>query len=210
MDIIKTLNWRYATKKFDSDKKISNEDLETLKEVLRLTPSSYGLQAIQYLIVNNPEIREKLKVHSWGQSQVTDASHLLVFCTYLDINDEHIDQHIHKMAEIRNCDVNQFTGYGNFIKKKVQLLSLEEKKNWNSKQAYIALGQLLLACAEMGIDATPMEGFDPDKYDEVLNLKEKNLHVSLVCPIGYRSKEDSAQFNRKVRKSTEELFIEIN
>ena len=206
MNILEALNWRYATKKYDTSKKISAQDLETIKEVLRLTPSSYGLQPLKFLIVENPEIRKELRTHSWGQSPVTDASHLLVFCSYIDVDDQHIDLHIENTANTRKTDVSNLAGYGEFVKTKMKSLALNEKKIWNSKQAYIALGQLLLACAQMGIDATPMEGFESEKYDEILGLTKQNLHAALVCPIGYRSSEDLAQFNTKIRKSSADMF----
>jgi nitroreductase / dihydropteridine reductase len=207
--ILDALNWRYATKKFDSSKKISTKDLETLKEVLRLTPSSYGLQPWKFLIIENQALRQQLREKSWGQSQVTDASHLIVFCSYLDLKEEHIDNHIANTSITRNQDIANLAGYGNFVKKTLSNLSPNDISTWSSKQLYIALGQLMLACAEMKIDATPMEGFEPAGYDEILGLKAKNLHATLVCPIGYRHVEDDAQFNNKVRKSGEEVFETI-
>lgn len=204
--IIDNLNWRYATKKFDSSKKVSQENLDILQEVLRLTPSSYGLQPYKFLFIENKEIREKLKEKSWGQPQVTDASHLLVLCSYIDMKEEHIDAHVVNTANTRGMDVEALKGYSDFMKNTIGQLDVEKKQIWNSKQAYIALGQLLHACAELKIDATPMEGFDPAGYDEVLGLKEKNLHASLVCPIGYRSEEDANQHFKKVRKSKEDLI----
>ena len=205
-EIIEAINWRYATKKFDPTKKISAEDLETLKEVLRLTPSSYGLQPWKFLIIENPEVREQLREHSWGQSQVTDASHLFVLCTYLRTTDEQVDQHVENTALTRGVDKSTLAGYGNFVKKKMSELSDEEMRLWNIKQAYIALGHLLSACATLRIDATPMEGFEPALYSKILDLEAKGLYPALVCPVGYRSSEDPAQFNAKVRKSAEEVF----
>jgi nitroreductase len=205
-EIIENLNWRYATKKFDATKKICQEDLDTLKESLRLTPSSYGLQPWKFLIIENKELRSKLREHSWGQAQVTDASHLFVLCTYTDVTDQFIDEHIANTAVIRNVDPATLQGYGNFVKTKMKELSADQKKNWNSKQAYIALGQLMTVCAELRIDATPMEGFEPDKYNEILGLNERGLHATLVCPVGYRSEEDAAQHTIKVRKPTADVF----
>lgn len=204
--ILDALNWRYATKKFDSSKKISPKDLQTLKEVLRLTPSSYGLQPWKFLIIENQALRQQLREKSWGQSQVTDASHLIVFCSYLDLKEEHIDNHIANTSITRNQDIENLAGYGNFVKKTLSNLSPTDISTWSSKQLYIALGQLMLACAEMKIDATPMEGFEPAGYDEILGLKAKNLHATLVCPIGYRHNDDASQFNKKVRKSNEDVF----
>jgi nitroreductase/dihydropteridine reductase len=204
--ILEALNWRYATKKFDSSKKISPKDLETIKEVLRLTPSSYGLQPWKFLLIENQAIRQQLREKSWGQSQVTDASHLIVFCSYLDLKEEHIDEHISNTSVTRNQDIENLAGYGNFVKKTLSNLSPTDISTWSSKQLYIALGQLMLACAEMKIDATPMEGFEPAGYDEILGLKAKNLHATLVCPIGYRHLEDGAQFLKKVRKEQDDIF----
>jgi nitroreductase len=205
-EIIDRLNWRYATKKFDPTKKISQEDFETLKESLRLTPSSYGLQPWKFLIIENNDLRAKLREHSWGQAQVTDASHLFVLCTYSDVTDDFIDQHIATTATTRCIDPANLQGYGNFVKAKMKELSPDQKKTWNSKQAYIALGQLMAVCAELGIDATPMEGFEPENYNEILGLNERGLTATLVCPIGYRSEEDAAQHTTKVRKPLNELF----
>ena len=205
-EIIEAINWRYATKKFDPTKKISSEDLETLKEVLRLTPSSYGLQPWKFLIIEDPELRKELRVHSWGQAQVTDASHLFVLCTYLRTTEEQVDRHVENTALTCGVDKETLAGYGNFVKKKMSELSDEDMKFWNIKQAYIALGHLLSACATLKIDATPMEGFEPEQYSKVLGLKEKGLYPALVCPVGYRSAEDPAQFNKKVRKSAGEVF----
>jgi nitroreductase len=205
MRTLENLNWRYATKKFDAIKKISDADLNTLLEVVNLAPSSYGLQPLKVLVIENKEIREKLKEKSWNQAQVTDASHLLVLCSYLKFEEKHINDHIENTASIREMDAALLKGYGDFMKNAIGNLSDEQQKNWNSKQTYIALGHLLDACAEMRIDSVPMEGFDPVGYDEILHLTAQNLHASLVCPIGYRSEEDATQHQKKVRKDLQSL-----
>lgn len=207
-NIIENLSWRYATKLFDPSKKVSDKDLHTLMEVLRLSPSSYGLQPIKVLIIENKEIREKLRARSGNQSQITDASHLIVICSFLDIHDLHVDQHIMNISQTREVEVNQISGYGDFMKGKFSLLDANIKKEWNARQAYIALGLLLHACAELRIDSTPMEGFDAESYDEILGLKEKNLHATVICPIGYRSSQDDTQFMKKVRKEMTD-FIDV-
>ena len=144
--------------------------------MLRLSPSSYGLQPLKFLVIENKEIREKLKEKSWNQAQVTDASHLLVLCSYLKLEESHISDHIENTASIRQMDAALLKGYGDFIKNAIGNLTEEHQKNWNSKQSYIALGHLLHACSEMRIDSVPMEGFDPAGYDEILNtLCGKNL-----------------------------------
>jgi nitroreductase len=204
--LLDALKWRYATKKFDSTRKIPAATWAALEESLVLTPSSFGAQPWKFLVVDNPELRSKLVSVSWGQAQVTDASHLFILCTYTDTTDDSIDAHIRNTAEIRNIDAATLHGYSNFVKAKMTELSAEQKKTWNSKQAYIALGQLMAVCAELRIDATPMEGFEPEKYNELLGLNERGLHATLVCPVGYRSEEDTAQFTIKVRKSTVDVF----
>ncbi len=204
--IIEELNWRYATKKFDPTKKISAEDLETIIESLRLVPSSYGLQPLKYLFIGDSALRQELKEKSFNQSQITDASHLLVICSLKEISEEFIDKHVENMAQIRSVPKESISGFGNYMKKEILPMEIEKVTEWNAKQAYIALGQLLNTCASLQIDATPMEGFQKEAYDEILNLKKQGLQSVLVCPMGYRSEEDSNQFLKKVRRSKESLF----
>ncbi len=206
---IENQNWRYATKKFDSTKKISKEDLNLLKEAIRLSSSSYGLQPYKIIIVENQELREKLKPASWGQSQVTDASHLIIFANETSISEEYIDHYLQNICIIRDLPKEAMNGYGAYMKSKVLNLSPEEKKVWTAKQTYLALGNLLNAAAELQIDTTPMEGFIPEQVNEILGLNELGLNASLMATIGYRHEEDSNQFNKKVRKSNEELFITL-
>ena len=202
-------NWRYATKKFDSSKKITDKDLTILKEAIRLSSSSYGLQPYKILIVENPELRAKLKSASWNQSQVTDASHLIVFASDTNITENKIDDYLKSICEIRNLPQDAMNGYGAYMKSVLLKLSPEELKIWTSKQTYLALGNLLNAAAELQIDSTPMEGFIPEQVNEILGLNELELTASLMATIGYRHEEDSNQFNKKVRKSNEELFITL-
>lgn len=204
--IIEDLNWRYAVKKYDPEKKLSKEQVDIIKESLRLVPTSYGIQPLKYLIIEDPVLREKLKVASYGQTQVTDASHLIVICSYLDVHDEHIDTYMKNIVEIRDVTLESTAKFGDYIKEIVSKLTRSEKEEWNSKQAYIALGQLMHTCATMRVDATPMEGFDSERYDEILNLRDQNLKATLVCAIGYRSEEDQAQHRKKVRRFHQELF----
>lgn len=206
---IKDANWRYATKKFDATKKISSEDLASLKEAIRLSASSYGLQPYKILIIENPEVRAQLQPVSWGQSQIVDASHLLVFANIINFGKTEIDATINNMATTRNIPLEALQGYGDFMKSKLVDLPEEVKNNWTSKQTYLALGNLLNAAAELKIDVTPMEGFEPEKYNEILGLDKLGLNASLVATIGYRHEEDATQHYAKVRKSNEELFVTI-
>ncbi|MFV8346930.1 NAD(P)H-dependent oxidoreductase [Flavobacterium sp. ZB4P13] len=202
-------NWRYATKKFDAAKKISNEDLNILKEAIRLSSSSYGLQPYKVIIVENPELRANLQPAAWGQSQIVEASHLIVFANETKIDDSAIDDYLKNMSETRNTPMEALAGYGAFMKSKITALTTEEKNIWSAKQTYLALGNLLNAAAELKIDVTPMEGFVPAQINEILGLDKMNLNASLIATIGYRHEEDATQFYKKVRKSHEELFITL-
>lgn len=204
--IIEDLNWRYATKKYDSSKKISASDLDILKNVLTLVPTSNGLQPFKFLIVDNTEIREKLKGKSFGQSQITDASHLIVMCAVKDINAAFVDDYLQLNANHRNIEIENLAGFRSHLHQTVVSKEGQDNLTSNSKQVYIALGHLLHAAAQLRIDTTPMEGFNADAYDEILGLSEKNLHATVVCTLGYRSTEDNYQHLKKVRKSQEDLF----
>ncbi|WP_378176912.1 NAD(P)H-dependent oxidoreductase [Aquimarina sp. SS2-1] len=209
MQLLKNLEWRYATKKFDSAKKISESDLEKIKKAISLSASSYGLQAYKVLIIEDPEIRKRLQPKSWGQSQIVDASQLIVFCNYTKVDEHVIDDYLKLKAGIQELNFDDLKGYGDFMKSKVTTLSDETTKAWTAKQTYIGLGNLLAACAELQIDACPMEGFEPEGYDEILGLSEKGLSAAVIATIGYRSEEDATQHNKKVRKPFSKLFETI-
>lgn len=206
---IENQNWRYATKKFNSEKKISNSDLEILKEAIQLSSSSYGLQPYKVLIIENEEIRKQLQPASWGQSQITDASHLFVFASVTNVDAEYITRYAENMAKTRNIPFDSVKGYADFMIGNITTLTPEKQIVWAQKQAYLALGNLLNAAAELKIDVTPMEGFLPEQYNEILGLKEKGLHATLVATIGYRHDEDDTQHYAKVRKPITELFETI-
>lgn len=202
-------NWRYATKKFDTTKKIATEDLNILKEAIRLSTSSYGLQPYKVIIVENPELRAQLQPASWGQPQIVEASHLIVFANETNTGDDAIDDFLKNMSETRNTPIESLSGYGNFMKSNISTLSAEAKSIWSAKQTYLALGNLLNAAAELRIDVTPMEGFLPAKVNEILGLDELGLNACLIATLGYRHEEDATQHYKKVRKSNEELFITL-
>jgi nitroreductase len=202
-------NWRYATKKFDATKKISNEDLNILKEAIRLSSSSYGLQPYKVIIVENPELRAKIQPAAWGQSQIVEASHLIIFANETQLDEEDIDNYIANISETRNIPVEALSGYADFMKSKILTLPEDIKTIWTAKQTYLALGNLLNAAAELKIDVTPMEGFVPEQVNEILGLEKLNLNTSLIATLGYRHHEDDTQHYKKVRKSEEELFITL-
>lgn len=207
--IINNLNWRYATKKYDASKKISSEDLEKIKEAVRLSASSYGLQPYKILIVENPELRAKIQPVAWGQSQIVDASHLIVFANETNFGDAGIDSFADNIVATRGIPAESIQGYVDFMKSKITTLPAEIKNHWTSKQTYIALANLLSAAAELKIDATPMEGFEAEKVNEILGLDKLGLNTSLIATLGYRHEEDATQHFKKVRKSNEELFINL-
>lgn len=208
-NFIKNANWRYATKKFDTTKKVSAEDLESLKEAIRLSTSSYGLQPYKVFIIDNPELREQLQPAAWGQSQIVDASQLLVFANITDFGDAEIDSYLNNISETRGLSSEAIKGYGDFMKSKISTLSVDKRNIWTAKQTYLALGNLLNAAAELNIDVTPMEGFEPEKVNEILGLDKLGLNASLIATVGYRHEEDTTQHYVKVRKSNEELFINL-
>ncbi|NKI33404.1 NAD(P)H-dependent oxidoreductase [Croceivirga thetidis] len=208
-DILESRKWRYATKKYDVNKKVSNEDLDAILEAIRLSASSYGLQPYHILVVSDAEVREKLRPASWGQSQITDSSHLIVFASQSDFEGKLVDDYLKNLSDTRSIPLESLQGYGDFAKSKLLDLPQDTKANWTAKQSYIALGNALQAVAELNIDSTPMEGIEPEKYDEILGLKETGFTTTVVLAIGYRAEEDDTQHLAKVRKSKEELFTFI-
>ena len=206
---IENQNWRYATKKFDATKKISNQDLNILKEAIRLSSSSYGLQPYKVIIVENSELRAKIQPAAWGQSQIVDASHLIVFANETNLAEQSIDSYIKNMSATRNIPLDSLVGFGDFMKSKILTLPEETKNVWTSKQTYLAMGNLLNAAADLKIDVTPMEGFDPAQVNEILGIDKLGLNASLIATLGYRHEEDTTQHYPKVRKSEQELFITL-
>ena len=206
MTFIENQEWRYATKKFDPTKKVSPKHLEFIKRAIQLSVSSYGLQLYKVLIIEDKHTLKQLRSASWDQSQITDASHLFVFCNYTDAVPEAIDSYIQQTAETRNIELKELKGYADFMKTKVAEKSEVEQFNWTKNQTYIALANLLSACAELKIDACPMEGFESERYNDILGLTEKGLNASVIAPIGYRNNNDQTQYLQKVRRPLETLF----
>lgn len=207
--LLTQLNWRYAVKKFDPAKKISPSDWKTLEEALVLTPSSYGLQPWKFIVVNNPELRAQLVPHSWGQKQVVDASHLIVFTTKLKLTTDDVKAFIDRTLEVRGGDRKALHAYEEMmIGDVINGPRGAVQKDWMARQVYIALGNLMTTAALLGIDACPMEGIVPEKYDEVLGLKAKGLTTICACPVGYRSAEDGYAHAKKVRFKKDQM-IEI-
>lgn len=206
MELLKDWKWRYATKKFDTEKKLSDSNLNNLKQAIQLAPSSYGLQPFKVLIIEDEKTRQKLSPVSWNQPQITEASHLFVFAAKKGMDKSYIDQFVKLRADIQGKSQEELQAYGDFIYNSVKDRSTEDLTQWNSKQVYIALSNLLTACANLRLDACPMEGFDNNAYDQILGLEEQGLHAVAVVAVGYRSAEDSYASLEKVRFPEEELF----
>ena len=206
---LENLNWRYATKKFDATRKIADKDLATIKEAVRLSASSYGLQPYKILIIESPELRAELQPAAWGQTQIVDASHLIIFANQTNFGDAEIEAFGKNMVETREIPAESIQGYVDFMKSKISTLPLETRNNWTAKQTYIALGNLLNVAAELKIDATPMEGFEAEKVNEILGLDKLGLNAAVIATLGYRHEEDATQHYKKVRKSNEELYITL-
>jgi len=209
MDIIESLKWRYATKKFDTDKYVSGDKLVILKEAFTLTATSYGLQPIKLVVVSNKELQKELVPHSYNQEQVSQASHLLIICIENTIDEAYIRAHFENEKSIRGTSDEILDGFRSFLINDFSAKKENEIKTWATKQAYIALGNLLTVCAVERIDSCPMEGFLPEKYNELLNLNNKGLSAVLALPIGYRADEDLFSDFKKVRKSVDTNVITI-
>lgn len=209
MKTINALKWRYATKKFDSDKSLSLEKMNIIKEAFNLTATSYGLQTISLVVVSDKDKREQLVEHSYHQRQVADASHLLVICIQDDILDADVEGLFNTISQLRQTPASILEPYREDLKVMMQNMTKTERQEWSIKQAYIALGNLMTVCAFEHIDACPMEGFIPSKYDELLHLKDYNLRSVLLLPIGYRAEDDKFATFQKVRKQVDESVITI-
>ncbi len=205
MNIIDSLRWRYATKKFDDSRFVSESDIDTLCEAFNLTATSYGLQPIKLLVVKNKELQQKMQNASWNQAQVGTASHVLVFCIEKNIDDSFIENYF-KRFPVLNEGV---LAYKNVIKGRFEGQAAEDIKAWSTKQAYIALGNLMTVCADLQIDSCPMEGFVPSEVDIILRLEEKALSAVLLLPIGYRSEDDKGGSREKIRRPIEDITSKI-
>jgi len=202
-EILKQLHWRYATKKFDATQTIPDDLWKTLEQSLVLAPSSFGLQAWKFFVVRDPEVRQKLVEHSWGQTQVAEASHVVVFTIKKNVDAAYVDHYIARMSEVQGTPIDVLQGFANVVKGFLDRMSPEEIDIWTAKQVYIALGQFMTTAAMLNIDTCPMEGIIPAKYDELLGLD--GYMTKVVCPAGYRAVDDKSAARPKVRFPTEEM-----
>ena len=210
MNSIDNLKWRYAVKKFDHHKILSDNQINILKQAFNLTATSYGLQPIKLVVVKNKDIQKELVLHSWNQQQVSQASHLLVICVDTKLDETDVEKYFERVKEIRNTPDEIINSFKEYLTTTISGKTTEDLLSWGKNQAYLALGNLLTVCANEKIDSCPMEGFIPEKYDEVLGLKEKNLSSVLVLPVGYRAEDDIMTHQKKVRKNICEIVIDIS
>ena len=210
MNIIDSLKWRYAVKKFDTNKNLSEIQIETLKEAFNLTATSYGLQPLKLVIIKNKKIQEKLVPFSWNQQQILQASHLLVICIKDNYTTKEVENYFNLVQKIRNTPDEVINPFKKFLTAEIAKKTQEELYVSNKNQAYIALGNLLTVCASQEIDSCPMEGFTPDKYDEILDLTKDNLKSVLVLPVGFRASDDYMKDLTKVRRNISDSIIEIS
>ena len=204
--LLQQLHWRYATKKFDSTKKIPDDQWQVLEQSLVLSPSSFGLQPWKFIVVRDPAVREQLIAASWGQRQVADASHLVVFAIKKDLNPADVDRYIQRMSDVQQTPVEALQGFSNVVKGFLEKPPYPLDVNaWSTRQVYIALGFYMTCAAMLNIDTCPMEGFDPPQYDQILGLTEQGYAAVVACPAGYRAADDHSADRPKVRYESEEV-----
>ena len=209
MELLDKLNWRYATKAMNG-KKVAEDKIERILEAARLAPTSSGLQPFEIFVIKNQEIKEKIKPVAWNQSVITDCSHLLVFAAWDTYTADRINHMFDLTNDIRGFKNEGWENYRNMLLKTYPQKDAEENFNHAAKQAYIAFSQAIAAAAFEGVDATPLEGFDPAAVDEILGLREKGLRSAVLLPLGYRKEDKDWLVNlKKVRKPMEDLVTVI-
>lgn len=208
-DALAALNWRYAVKKFDATKKIPADTWAALEQSLLLSPSSYGLQPWKFFVVETPAVREQLLPHSWGQRQIVDADKLVVFAVKKEMTATDADRLIARTSQVREVHVNTLAGYHKMVAGSLTRTPAEQIDVWMSRQVFIALGFFLTTAAMLGVDACPMEGFVPEKYDEVLGLGAKGYASRVVATAGIRATDDAGASAKKVRYELSEVVERI-
>ncbi len=210
MELIQQLKWRYATKKMNPAKAVPQDKVERILEAVRLAPSSSGLQPYEVIVITNAELREKIKPIAWGQGQITDCSHLLVFAAWDDYTPERINMMFDLTNEVRGFKSESWENYRNMLLSKYPPRGAEVNFQHTARQAYIGLGVALIAAACEEVDSTPMEGFDPNALDELLDLRSRGLRSVAIMPLGYREEDKDWLVNlKKVRRSREQFITEI-
>ena len=208
-NIIKDLEWRYAVKKFDTDKMLSKEKIQMLKQAFNLTATSYGLQPIKMVVIQNKALQKRLVPFSMEQLQVSQASHILVLCIEKKVDAKYIAKYFEKVKRVRGTSDHILEPFKDSLVNSFLNKEVTEIQEWSKNQAYLAMGNLLTICAMEKIDSCPMEGFSPEGYDQLLDLDEKGLTSVLVLPIGFRAEDDFFSSLKKVRRNMDDSVIEI-
>ncbi|MBU6141714.1 NAD(P)H-dependent oxidoreductase [Patescibacteria group bacterium] len=207
-NMLEALQWRYATKKFDPSKKLTDAQLGLLEEALRLSPSSLGLQPWKFIVVSDPAIRAQLRKAAWDQPQITDASHLFVLAVKKNVDAKAVDDFVNSTAKIRKVGPETLSRLKEMLMGSITSRTPDQAREWGSRQVYIALGILLATAASEGIDACPMEGFDPKKFDEILGLEALGVESRVLAAVGFRASDDPAAQSVKSRFAKDEVIIE--
>jgi nitroreductase len=208
--LVQQLRWRCAAKEFDSSRNISADDWRALEESLLLTPSSFGLQPWRFIVITDPATRQKLVPISWGQRQIADASHLVVFAIRKNLGIGDVDRYLARIAEVRGVSVESLKGFRDMLAGFVgQPASQFNVNEWAARQVYIALGNFMTSAALLGIDSCPMEGIEPSKYDEILGLTAQGYATVVVAAAGYRSAGDKYASLPKVRFAPDQVITHI-
>jgi len=208
-NIVESLQWRCAVKKFDPTRKIDPSVWTSIEKAAILSPSSFGLQPWRFIVVTDQGVKEKLVAASMGQKQPADCSHLLVFARLNELTVDNVQEYVESIAQIRNVSADSLAGFKGSMLGFVQSKSKEFLETWMARQCYISLGVAIAAASTLGVDCAAMEGFDPEQYDEILGLKEKGLKSLVICAFGYRSADDSYSKLAKVRFPKSKVVIEV-
>lgn len=209
-DLLAALNWRYATKQFDPARKIDAATWTALEDVLVLAPSSFGLQPWKFLVITDQSTKDALVPLSWGQRQLADASHVVVFAVKHPLTPEDIHRHVARMAEVQALPIENLAGFEKVVAGFVENPPFGlEIRSWSTRQVYIALGQFMAAAALLGVDTCPMEGLDPAAYDKVLGLEGSGYFTAVACPAGYRADADKSAARAKVRFPKDHILTHI-
>lgn len=207
-NITEALMWRYATKKFDTNKKLNDETLNQILEAGRLSPSSFGLQPWKFILVENTELRAKLREAGYDQVQITEASHVLIIASRNDLSEDYVDNYMKSTALAQNVTVDTLSEFKSYLMNTISSKpNAEVIKNWNARQVYISLGIMLETAALLEVDTCPMEGFENAKYDELLGLNELGYSSVVMLTLGYRDESDESLKRAKSRFGTEEIII---
>jgi nitroreductase / dihydropteridine reductase len=202
------LQFRSAVKEYNKEAKLTESEVDSLLDAVRMAPSSYGLQPYEVLVISNTEMRERLRAVSYNQAQVTDASHFVVFVSRIDENEKDVQEFTERIMKGRGVTEESLAGYAQMMNGALSSMDAQGKAAWAAKQAYLGLGILLVAAALAEIDASPMEGFDAKAYDEALGLTTKGYTAAVICALGKKAETDAYSKMPKVRKSKEE-FVKV-